>query len=153
MRKTRNSRNYVLPIVFKRYTRKKLTLGEDDNEQIKLANESNDIDTSAKPVEKRLFLINLGLFLHAREKVFNKYKNRILPIKDTIPTLEHEPAPKPNCEPTTEPIPETAPKLAPNPKVTDTPKIKRKIWPLKLCKKFLNDIQNEENHTNNQIFK
>ena len=64
-----NFSKYALPIVFSRniYERK-LTLEEADTEQSKLANKLKNIGEGVKPVEKKSFLYNLGLFLGAREK-------------------------------------------------------------------------------------
>ena len=53
-------------------------------------NESKGRDKSVKPVGKISFLKNIGLFLGVREKITNNFKSRIFPMKDEIPTSEHE---------------------------------------------------------------
>ena len=77
---------------------RKLTLEEADKEQSNLVNELKDIDRDVKPLEKRS-LNNVGLFIGAREKVLNEFKNRILPIKDKIIKPEPEPEPTPEATP------------------------------------------------------
>ena len=63
---------------------------------------------------KNSFLNNLGLLFSAREKVPNRFKSRLIPIKnlDKIPTRE--------------PTPEVAtkPEVAPEPEVVTEPKKK-----------------------------
>lgn len=46
---------------------------EGDNEQGELVIKLKGIDNAVKPAEKRYFLINVGLFLDAREKILNKF--------------------------------------------------------------------------------
>ena len=53
-----------------------LSLKDADEEQNKLFNYSKDIDKGRKPVEKRSFLNKVGLFLSAREKIINNFKNK-----------------------------------------------------------------------------
>ena len=89
---------------------------------------------------KKSFLNKVVLFLGAREKVLNDFKGRTFPIKVKI------------TEPECDLAPETAPQPAPYPKVLNTPQIKRKISPLKLREKPLNEIKNEEKSIDNQIF-
>ena len=74
---------------------------------------------------------------------------RIFSIKDSISTSEREPTP----ESTLEPAPELTPELASNPRVSDTPKTKRKTLSLKFRQSLLNEIKNKEKDINNQIFK
>ena len=78
---------------------------------------------------------------------------RIFSIKDSISTSEREPTPEPTPESTLEPAPELTPELASNPRVSDTPKTKRKTLSLKFRQSLLNEIKNEEKDVNNQIFK
>ena len=52
-----------------------------DDEQTKFANKLRNIDKGIKPVEKKLFISNIGLFFTAREKVHNNFKNRLFQIK------------------------------------------------------------------------
>ena len=51
------------------------------------------MDKGKTPIEKRSFINNVGLFLSAREKMLNHFKNKIFPIKnlDKIPTLARTP--------------------------------------------------------------
>ena len=60
-------------------------------------NELKGIDKGIKPVEKRSFLNNIGLFIGRKEKVLKNFKSRIFPIKniDEIAAPETGLAPKP----------------------------------------------------------
>ena len=61
------------------------------------------MDKGKTPIEKRSFINNVGLFLSAREKMLNHFKNKIFPIKNLdkiptpkstlVPTVFHAPAP------------------------------------------------------------
>ena len=115
--------------------KKKLALGEADNEQSKLVNELKNVDKGIKQVKKRYFLNSLGLIPGAREKILNNFKSRIFPVKnlDEIPTPEQAPEPATALKPA--PASEPAPTSEPT---------KHKTSKLKLGKKFENEIKSDE---------
>ena len=99
------------------------------------------MDKGKTPIEKRSFINNVGLFLSAREKMLNHFKNKIFPIKnlDKIPTLAR--TPKWTTDTTVFDTPEPAPDLT----VFDTPKPRKtqiKESQSKLREIFMNKIEN-----------
>ena len=75
---------------------------------------------------KKYFLNNLGLSFSAREKVLNRFKSRLFPLKNLNKTPTREPTPEPATEPEVATEPTKATKAKP----------KRKISSLKLLKNF-----------------
>ena len=127
--------NLYLTIVFLRDIHERyLSLKDVDDEQIKFAKKSKNIDKSMKPVKKKLFISNTGLFFTAREKVLNNFKNRLFPIRDL------EPEPEPESEPKTEPK---------HRKSSLKSSLKSSI---KSREEFLNEIVNKEKIINEEIF-
>ena len=60
-----------------------LSVKDTDEEQSNLISILKDINSGVKPVEKRSFLNNIGLFLIAREKILNNFRSKIFRIKNT----------------------------------------------------------------------
>ena len=81
--KTYNFSKYSLPIAFLRDIHEgNLSIEGADNKQSYSANELKNFDKGRKTLDKKSFLNNLGLLISAREKVFNRFKNRLFPIKE-----------------------------------------------------------------------
>ena len=99
-------------------------------------------------MKNNIFLNHIGLFFSAREKSLNTFKSRIFSNKKIYKTSKL----KPIFESAFQLAPEPTPEKTKETKATKT-KSEHKIFPLKLREEFLNEIKNEENNINKQIFR
>ena len=110
-----------------------LSLKYSDDEQSNFAPKLKNLDKSKETIEREFFKNNLGLLFSAKEKVLNKFKSRLFPIKnfDKIPICES--TPEVATEPATEPI-------------------NYKKSKLKLQQEFMNEVIANEKDINYEIF-
>ena len=84
-----------MPIIFIRDIHSKdLSIGNDDQEQIKLSKDVNHITKGEKPIQQISFMKNLRFLSDMRQEVLNNFKSNVFILEKSIIQRISEPTPE-----------------------------------------------------------